>query len=82
VRMILSALFNWSLTCHRQCGDSFSNNSHTTSSEEVCELALPSLLAEEEIVPLKRCPSLPTEDSAPVKCRRVSQRVQRGLKRK
>ncbi|KAG2751053.1 hypothetical protein P692DRAFT_20831724 [Suillus brevipes Sb2] len=60
------------------CGDSCSNNSHTTSSEEVCEVAPPSLLAEEEIVLLKRSPSLPTEDSAPIKCRRASQRVQRG----
>ncbi|KAG2742725.1 hypothetical protein P692DRAFT_201795416, partial [Suillus brevipes Sb2] len=60
------------------CGDSYSNKSHTTFSQELCEVAPPSLLAEEEIVLLKRCPSLPTEDSAPIKRRRASQRVQRG----
>lgn len=65
-------------------GDLFSDNSHATSSDEVCEVAAPSLLAEEEIVPLKCCPSLPTEECAPVNHRRASQRVQpeRGKKRK
>lgn len=55
--------------------------SHTTSSDEVCEAEAPSLLAEEEIVPLKRCPSLPTEECAPVKRRLASQRIRRGKKR-
>ncbi|KAG2345493.1 hypothetical protein BDR05DRAFT_960387 [Suillus weaverae] len=38
--------------------------------------------AEEEILPLKRRPSLPSEKRAPVKRRRASQRVQRGKTRK
>ncbi|KAG1763044.1 hypothetical protein EDD22DRAFT_883898 [Suillus occidentalis] len=43
-------------------GDLFSDNSHATSSDVECEVAAPLLLAEEEIVPLKRGPSrLPTE---------------------
>ncbi|KAG1775481.1 hypothetical protein EV702DRAFT_431661 [Suillus placidus] len=59
---------------------------HATSSDEVCEVAAPLLLAEEEIRPLKRCPSLPTEECAPAQRRSASQtrRVQpeRGKKRK
>ncbi|KAG2752602.1 hypothetical protein P692DRAFT_20319104 [Suillus brevipes Sb2] len=65
-------------------GDLFSDNSHATSSDEACEVAAPfKLLAEEDIGPLKRCSSLPTEEcSAPVKRRRASQRLQpeRGTK--
>ncbi|KAG2342639.1 hypothetical protein BDR05DRAFT_963842 [Suillus weaverae] len=49
---------------------------------ELSEVVAPSLPAEEEIVPLKRRPSLPTEECAPVKRGRASQRVQRGKTRK
>ncbi|KAG1771883.1 hypothetical protein EV702DRAFT_1048813 [Suillus placidus] len=63
-------------------GPSFSDNSDATSSDELAELVAPSLPDEEEIVPLKRRTSLPTEECAPVKRRRASQRVQRGKTRK
>ncbi|KAG2737120.1 hypothetical protein P692DRAFT_20119462, partial [Suillus brevipes Sb2] len=52
---------------HQQRGDLFSDNSHATSSDEAYEVAAPLLLAEEDIGPLKRCSSLPTEEcSAPL----------------
>ncbi|KAG1770546.1 hypothetical protein EV702DRAFT_1202312 [Suillus placidus] len=43
-------------------GPSFSDNSDATSSDELAELVAPSLPDEEEIVPLKRRASLPTEE--------------------
>ncbi|KAG1776819.1 hypothetical protein EV702DRAFT_1268704 [Suillus placidus] len=61
------------VVAHRKAGD---------FSDELSEVVAPSLPAEEEIVPLKRRPSLPTEECAPVKRRRASQGVQRGKTRK
>ncbi|KAG2337739.1 hypothetical protein BDR05DRAFT_969848 [Suillus weaverae] len=59
-------------------GPLFSDNPDATSSDELSEAVAPSLPAEEEIVLLQRRPSLPTEECAPVKRRRASQRVHRG----
>ncbi|KAG2336013.1 hypothetical protein BDR05DRAFT_1006256 [Suillus weaverae] len=73
VRKLLPALFKRSLTC--VIDSLFSDNSDATSADELSEVVAPSLPAEEEIVPLQRRPSLPTEECAPVKRRRASQRA-------
>ncbi|KAG1836209.1 hypothetical protein DFJ58DRAFT_917730 [Suillus subalutaceus] len=64
-------------------GPLFSDNSDATSADELSDVVAPSLPAEEEIAPVKRCPSLPAKDhDVPFKGRRDLKRVQRGRKRK
>ncbi|KAG1886689.1 hypothetical protein F4604DRAFT_1283752 [Suillus subluteus] len=63
-------------------GPLFSDNSDATSADELSDIVAPSLPAEEEIAPVKRRPSLPAEECAPVKRQRASKRVRRGRKRK
>ncbi|KAG1848038.1 hypothetical protein F4604DRAFT_1813604 [Suillus subluteus] len=48
-----------------ECGPLFSDNSDATSADKLSDIVAPSLLAEEEIVPVKRHPSLPAEECAP-----------------
>ncbi|KAG1887193.1 hypothetical protein F4604DRAFT_1917004 [Suillus subluteus] len=50
--------------------------------DKLSDIVAPSLPAEEDIAPVKRHPSLPAEECAPVKRQCASKKVQRGRKRK